>query len=76
MNRGESVLSSYKKSLKDMFDDLDSAEKFLRNRRMFSEADAVKFAREILLEEAYEAVQDITKWDKVIDMDEIKNKEG
>lgn len=47
---------SYKKDLKDMFDELDSASQYLRNRRMYAEADAVKFARGVLLEEVYDAI--------------------
>lgn len=40
------------KTLHDLFKNLISAESLLRNRRFFEEADAVKFARDTLLEEA------------------------
>ena len=42
------------KTLTDLFKNLDTAERELRNRRLFCEADAVKFARDVLIEEAVE----------------------
>ncbi len=55
------------KTLHDLFKNLDSAEKELRNRRLFEEADAVKFARDTLLEEAVDLYRESEKADKAED---------
>lgn len=52
------------KTLHDLFKNLDSAEKALRNRRLFEEADAVKFARDVLLEEAADTYRDLENGSK------------
>lgn len=49
------------KTLHDLFKNLNSAERLLRNRRFFEEADAVKFARDTLLEEAVDLYRESEK---------------
>ena len=55
------------KTLHDLFKNLDSAERVLRNRRFFEEADAVKFARDTLIEEAVDLYRESEKADKAED---------
>ena len=55
------------KTLHDLFKNLDSAERLLRNRRLFEEADAVKFARDVLLEEAADTYRESEKAGKTED---------
>lgn len=43
-------------TFKDVIDCLTSAEKYLRNRRMFQEADAVNYAKWVMLEDASEMI--------------------
>ena len=55
------------KTLHDLFKNLISAEKVLRNRRFFEEADAVKFARDTLLEEAVDLYRESERTGKTED---------
>lgn len=55
------------KTLHDLFKNLISAERLLRNRRFFEEADAVKFARDTLLEEAVDLYHETEKVGKTED---------
>lgn len=45
-------------TLKQLFECLKRAELYLKNRRQFEEADAVKFAREYLIEDAFRGIDD------------------
>ena len=55
------------KTLHDLFKNLDSAERVLKNRRFFEEADAVKFARDTLIEEAVDLYRESEKTGKAED---------
>lgn len=51
----------YKGSLLELHHDLEEAERLLRNRRFYKEADAVNYIRHLMLDSAWDLAKEMEK---------------